>query len=79
MKNLIKYVVIMSVFMGIISCDTIFEPIVENRLDFDFISSDPASAEGILLNGYSRRVNQFTFIEVATDDAVNNQLNNSNF
>ncbi len=67
----------MSVFMGVISCDTLLEPIDENRLDSDFISSDPASAEGILLNGYSRLVDQFTFIEAATDDAVSNQLDNS--
>ena len=67
----------MSVFAGIISCDTILEPIDENRLDFDFVSTDPASAEGLLLNGYSRLVDQFTFIEAATDDAVNNQLDNS--
>lgn len=77
MKNLIKYIVIMSVFTGMISCDTILEPIDENRLDFEFVSTDPASAEGILLNGYSRIIDQFTFIEAATDDAVNNQLNNS--
>ncbi|TBN03677.1 RagB/SusD family nutrient uptake outer membrane protein [Hyunsoonleella flava] len=77
MKNLIKYIVVMSVFTGIISCDTILEPIDENRLDFEFISTDPASAEGILLNGYSRLVNQFSFNEAATDDAVNNQLDNN--
>ncbi|RED47778.1 RagB/SusD family nutrient uptake outer membrane protein [Seonamhaeicola aphaedonensis] len=78
MKNLIKYIVIISVFAGIVSCDTILEPIDENRLDYDFVSSDPASAEGILLNGYSRLVDQFTFIEAATDDAVSNQ-NSDNF
>ncbi len=67
----------MSVFTAIVSCDTLLDPIDENRLDYDFISSDPASAEGILLNGYSRLVDQFTFIEAATDDAVNNQLDNN--
>ena len=51
MKNVIKYIVIMSVFVGLISCDNMFDPIDENRLDYDFVSSDPASAEGILLNG----------------------------
>ncbi|RXP59359.1 RagB/SusD family nutrient uptake outer membrane protein [Lutibacter sp. HS1-25] len=73
MKNLIKYIVIILVFTGIIACD----PIDENRLDFDFITNDPATAEGVLLNGYSRLIDQFTFIEAATDDAVNNQLANS--
>lgn len=76
MKNLIKYIVVISVFTSVISCDTILEPIDENRLDFEFVGGDPASAEGILLNGYSRRVNQFSFNEAATDDAVNNQLDN---
>lgn len=64
----------MSVFTGIISCD--FEPIDENRLDFDYISSDPESAEGLLLQGYTGLVNQYSFSEGATDDAVNNRLNN---
>jgi hypothetical protein len=77
MKKLIKYIIILSVFTGMIGCDTILEPIDENRLDFEFVSSDPASAEGLLLNGYSRLIDQFTFIEAATDDAVNNQLDNS--
>ena len=77
MKNLIKYIVIVSVFAAIVSCDTMFNPTDENRLNYDFISSDPASAEGILLNGYSRLIDQFTFIEAATDDAVNNKLSNN--
>nr|WP_319509517.1 RagB/SusD family nutrient uptake outer membrane protein [uncultured Draconibacterium sp.] len=77
MKNLIKYIVIMSVFTAIVSCESLLDPIDENRLDYDFVSSDPASAEGILLNGYSRLVDQFTFIDAATDDAVNNQLDNN--
>lgn len=64
----------MSVFTGIISCD--FEPIDENRLDFDYISSDPESAEGLLLQGYTGLVNQYSFSEGATDDAVNNRLSN---
>ncbi len=74
MKKLIKYMLIMSVFTGIISCD--FEPIDENRLDFDYISSDPESAEGLLLQGYTGLVNQYSFSEGATDDAVNNRLSN---
>ncbi|TXG39490.1 RagB/SusD family nutrient uptake outer membrane protein [Seonamhaeicola maritimus] len=75
MKNLIKYILIMLVFTGMIACDTL-DPIDENRLDFDFVSSDPASAEGLLLQGYSGLVNQYSFSEAATDDAVNNQMNN---
>ncbi|MFV9551417.1 RagB/SusD family nutrient uptake outer membrane protein [Algibacter sp. PT7-4] len=76
MKNLIKYMLVMLVFTSMIACDT-FEPIDENRLDFDYVSTDPESAEGILLNGYSGLVNQYSFSEAATDDAVSNQLSNS--
>lgn len=77
MKNLIKYILIVAVFAGMISCDDDFlKPIDENRLDFDFVIETPAAAEGILLQGYSRLVNQFSLNEAATDDAVNNQLTN---
>lgn len=65
----------MSVFAGMISCD--LDPIEENRLDFDDILTNPDAAEGVLLNGYTGLVNQYSFSEAATDDAVNNILNNN--
>jgi len=46
-------------------------------LDFDFLTSNPNAAEGVLLNGYTGLVNQYSFSEAATDDAVNNILDNS--
>ncbi|MFC4723649.1 RagB/SusD family nutrient uptake outer membrane protein [Geojedonia litorea] len=76
MKNLIKYILIVLVFSGMIACD-ILEPFDENRLDFDEVSTNPNLAEGILLNGYSGLVDQYSFSEAATDDAVNNNLNNN--
>lgn len=76
MKNLIKYKLVVLVFTGIISCDN-FEPIDENRLDFNFVSTNPNAAEGILLNAYSGLVNQYSFTEAATDDAVSNILDNN--
>ena len=76
MKNLIKYILIVSVFAGIVACDNFLEPIDENRLDIDFVNETPAAAEGVLLQGYSRLVSQFSYSEAATDDAVNNQLSN---
>lgn len=75
MKNLIKFIIFISVFAGMISCD--LDPIEENRLDFDFILTDPNAAEGVLLNGYTGLFNQYSFSEAATDDAVNNILNNN--
>lgn len=70
-----KYIPIVLVFAGMIACDMI-EPIDENRLDFEYVSNDPESAEGLLLQGYTGIVNQYSFSEAATDDAVNNQLDN---
>ncbi|WP_397364534.1 RagB/SusD family nutrient uptake outer membrane protein [Olleya sp. R77988] len=75
MKNLIKFIILLSVFAGMISCD--LDPIEENRLDFDDILTNPDAAEGVLLNGYTGLVNQYSFSEAATDDAVNNILNNN--
>jgi hypothetical protein len=76
MKNLIKEILIVLLFAGIIGCET-FEPIDENRLDLDFVKQTPAAAEGVLLNAYSGLVNQYSFSEAATDDAVNNSLTNN--
>lgn len=75
MKSLIKNILIVLVFAGLIGCE--FEPIDENRINFEDINSFPEKAEGILLNGYTSLVNQYSFSEAATDDAVNNILNNS--
>lgn len=76
MKNLIKYILIVLVFTSMIACDTL-EPVDENRLGFDFVTTDPNAAEGVLLNAYTGLVNQYSFSEAATDDAVNNILNNN--
>ena len=77
MKNLKIYILGMLVLTSIMGCT--IEPIDENRLDFDFINETPAAAEGILLNAYTRIVNQLVFSEAATDAAVNNQLNSASF
>ncbi|WP_298767189.1 RagB/SusD family nutrient uptake outer membrane protein [uncultured Polaribacter sp.] len=76
MKNYTKYLLATLFFTCLVACENFFEPIDENRLDFEYVSGDPESAEGLLLQGYSRLVDQYSFTEAATDDAVNNQLNN---
>lgn len=75
MRNLTKYTLLVLVFSSIIGCEP--EPIDENRLNFDYVSTDPESAEGILLNAYTGLVSQFSFSDAATDDAVSNQLTNN--
>ena len=71
-----KYISIVLVFTGMIACDNLLDPIDENRLDFDYVNRTPEAAEGLLLQGYSGLIDQFVFSEAATDDAVNNQLDN---
>lgn len=75
MKKLIKYITIVLVFAGLFSCDML-EPVDENRLTTDYIGTDPESAEGVLLHGYTGLISQFSWSEGGTDDAVNNQLSN---
>lgn len=76
MKNIVKYISIVFVFASMIACEKL-DPIDENRLDIDYIRSNPAAAEGLLINGYLGLINQYSFSEAATDDAVNNKLDNS--
>jgi len=75
MKNLFKYLALVLFFAGLLSCEKLFEPIDENKLTPDYIESDPESAEGILLHGYTGLISHNYFTVAATDDAVNNNLN----
>ena len=76
MKKILKKIMIALVFAGLFSCDML-EPVDENRLTQEYIETDPESAEGVLMNGYtSLGFIGSMFLETATSDAVNNQLNN---
>lgn len=60
------------------SCDDLFEPAIENNLGFEYMYGNPSYAEGVLGNAYTRiPCGSFPFSEVATDDAVSNDPNNS--
>jgi len=74
MKNNYKYLVIALMMLGFCSCENLFEPMNENLIDETYATTDPASAEGMMLNAYSNVIGQYTFTDVATDDAVSNQL-----
>jgi hypothetical protein len=76
MKNKYKFIVLACFVMAMSSCDNLFEPINENLIDESYATTDPASAEGMMLNAYANVVGQYTFTDAATDDAVNNQLTN---
>ena len=76
MKNNFKYFALASIIFVLSACEGILEPLNENLIDRSFVTTDPASAEGLMLNAYSNVISQYTFTDVATDDAVHNSLSN---
>lgn len=69
-KKLLLLVIIGISFAG---CKKQLSPLEDNHRTLEGIYSDPAFAEGILLNAYTRLpTNGYSFSEVATDDAVTN-------
>jgi len=75
MKIFKIYILALIAAAGISGCNSLLEPVDDNHLDEDRINFDPAFAEGVLMNAYNSLINQFTFIEAGTDDAVTNNLN----
>ena len=60
------------------SCDDLFVPAKENNLGVDYMYNNASYAEGVLGNAYTRiPCASFPFSEVATDDAVSNDADNS--
>ena len=55
----------------------LFAPEDENNRGKEDMVNDPAFAEGLLLNAYVRLPNNYSFNDVATDDAVTNDVNNN--
>ena len=76
MKKLIQYSIIALLVITLHSCKDYYEPSNENLTTANYVSTDPASAEGFLLNGYSNLINAYVFSDPATDDAVSNQTTN---
>jgi len=76
MKREIIYILAMVlVFTG---CKKILSPADENNRGLNDIYDNAAFAEGLLLNGYTRLpMGSWSFSDVATDDAVSNDPNNS--
>ena len=73
MKNFFKYTTIAIVLLSLGACT--IEPLDENLQGENRLNNDPSFAEGLLLNGYEGMPNQYSFSDVATDDAVNNVVN----
>lgn len=64
------------------SCDDLFDPAVENHKTMEQLEDMPSWAVGLLGHAYisnplGQGANDWTWTEVATDDAVSNDVNNS--
>ena len=79
-RNIILY------FIGLLticSCDDMFEPADENNRQEDAMYEESKYAHGLQIYGYDRLPyitnvgNQYNWTDVATDDAVTNQKNNT--
>jgi hypothetical protein len=74
-KEIIYILAMVLVFTG---CKKILSPADENNRGLNDIYNNAAFAEGLLLNGYTRLpMGNWSFNDVATDDAVSNDPNNS--
>ena len=76
MKKIINFITIAFLFIGMVACEDLLDPFDENRITTDYVETDPESAEGILIQGYNKIINQYQYSEAGTDDAVNNKMNN---
>lgn len=77
MKINIKIWVTGLLLCGVASC-TMLEPTDDNHNTLDRVGRDPAFAEGLLLRAYNLvPTNNYTFNDVATDDAVSNDRVNN--
>ena len=75
MNNKIIYILI--IFITLTSCEDLFEPAIENIRDLEDAYEEATYAEGLLINGYIRIPTlDWSFNDVATDDAVSNDINN---
>ena len=73
-----KILIALSVIFMCISCDDLIEPAIENNRGLDDMYEEAGYAQGILLNAYTRLPgNGWSFNDVATDDAVSNDVNNN--
>ncbi|RRN77269.1 RagB/SusD family nutrient uptake outer membrane protein, partial [Pseudoxanthomonas sp. SGD-10] len=74
MKKILLFCLSVMVFSS--GCKDMFEPAIENNLELENAYSNATYAQGLLLNGYTRLpTNSWSFNDVATDDAVTNNIN----
>ncbi len=79
-QNILKFVCGICVISGLASCDDLFEPAIENNNDISQMYIDPQFARGIMDNAnlvLPYEENPTNMTDVATDNAVINDINNN--
>lgn len=77
-KKIVTFAITVSMLGAFTACQDMFEPAVENFKDEEDLLNMPAWATGLLGHAYiSNPLGSWRFDDVATDDAVSNDLNNS--
>lgn len=75
MKINFKIGLVITSLVVLASCSDLFDPALQNIQNKDRLRDRPGMVHGLLLNAYLRiPTNGFNFSEVATDDAVTNDL-----
>ena len=79
LKNIILSAALVVAFSA---CDDLFEPTIENHKDAADLENMPSWAVGLLGHAYisnplGENANSWKFTDVATDDAVSNDIGNS--
>jgi starch-binding outer membrane protein, SusD/RagB family len=73
-----KLIILLALVVLFTGCEDLFSPADENNRMLNDIYNDAAFAEGLLLNGYVRLPSSgYSFNDVATDDAVTNNSDDS--
>ncbi len=77
MKKIVKYITAASVLIGLASCSDLFEPAIENIKDENSMETEPNYADAILGSAYILMpYSSAPENDVATDDAVSNDISN---
>ncbi|WP_140484958.1 RagB/SusD family nutrient uptake outer membrane protein [Flavobacterium sp. GSA192] len=72
------FLILIAFTLTFTSCEDLIDPNIANNRNLEDMYDDALFAQGILLNGYTRLpTNGWTFSDVATDDAVSNDLQNN--
>lgn len=73
-KKLLFYI---GILIALCSCEDVIEPAIDNHRKLESGREDPAFGAGLLYNAYTRLpTNNWTFSEMATDDAVSSNEGN---